>query len=149
MDSQLWLSNGNQHVMSYERQVTETQSGCGSDSDSADGCVSTLNTYVLLPESEDNVDEVTPSGISKHAFPLSLPLRQPPDWMDCLPVKHALLHRFHGTGNGCICPHSCLACAIDIAKSALKKLVYSYSSRSRLLHAVKRNIVHYSIKYNK
>eukprot|EP00073_Rattus_norvegicus_P044223 XP_017446320.1 PREDICTED: membrane-associated transporter protein isoform X1 [Rattus norvegicus] len=47
-------------------------------------------------QSEDNVDEVTSSGTSEHAFPLSLPLHQPPHWMDCLPVKHALLHRFHG-----------------------------------------------------
>lgn len=37
---------------------------------------------------------------------LPLSLHQPPHWMDCLPVQHALLHRLHGPGNRHVCTNS-------------------------------------------
>lgn len=63
------------------------------------GYVSTLNVtpvWCFIPDSEDNDLEVTAEGIEEHAPSLPLPLHQPPHWMDCLPVQHALLHRLHG-----------------------------------------------------
>nr|XP_027792117.2 membrane-associated transporter protein isoform X2 [Marmota flaviventris] len=55
-----------------------------------------LHYHALFTDSEGNDHEVTPEGTGEHATPLPFPLHQPPHWMDCLPVQHALLHRFHG-----------------------------------------------------
>ena len=72
-------------------------------------CVSTLNAtpvWCFIPDSEDNDLEVTVEGFEEHAPSLPLPLHQPPHWMDCLPIQHALLHRLHGPGNRHVCTHS-------------------------------------------
>ena len=72
-------------------------------------CVSTLNAtpvWCFIPDSEDNDLEVTVEGLEEHAPSLPLPLHQPPHWMDCLPIQHALLHRLHGPGNRHVCTHS-------------------------------------------
>ena len=61
---------------------------------------------VFIPDSEDNDLEVTVEGIEEHAPSLPLSLHQPPHWMDCLPVQHALLHRLHGPGNRHVCTNS-------------------------------------------
>uniref|UniRef100_A0A4W2F7H6 Solute carrier family 45 member 2 n=1 Tax=Bos indicus x Bos taurus TaxID=30522 RepID=A0A4W2F7H6_BOBOX len=55
-----------------------------------------LHFHALFTDSEDNDLEVTAEGIEERAPSLPLPLHQPPHWMDCLPVQHALLHRLHG-----------------------------------------------------
>lgn len=66
---------------------------------------STLNVtpvWCFIPDSEDNDLEVTVEALrSMPSLPLSL--HQPPHWMDCLPVQHALLHRLHGPGNRHVC----------------------------------------------
>lgn len=127
--------------MSYDRQVTEMSHGSCSDS------FCCLGTYAkdpcFFPESEGNVDEVTSEDVSEHAFPLPLPLHQPPHWMDGLPVKHALLHRFHGTGKLVPYVHTLIgsffhqAFGIDTAKGAFGG--WQVCSVSRLLHPVNLN----------
>ncbi|KAM7149860.1 membrane-associated transporter protein isoform 2-T2 [Molossus nigricans] len=55
-----------------------------------------LHYHALFTGSEDNDHEVTAEGTDEYASPLPLPLHQPPHWMDCLPIQHAVFHRFHG-----------------------------------------------------
>ncbi|XP_013370392.1 PREDICTED: membrane-associated transporter protein isoform X1 [Chinchilla lanigera] len=55
-----------------------------------------LHYHALFTASEGNDHEVTCERTGEHASPLPLPMYQPPHRMDCLPVQHALLHRFHG-----------------------------------------------------
>lgn len=100
-------------------------------------CVSTLNVtpvWYFIPDSEDYDLEVTVEGLEEHARSLPLPLHQPPHWMDCLPIQHALLHRLHGPGNRHVCTRS--LSHIPIARSAAVELLSA--SRMGTVRAAER-----------